>query len=198
MAEKYIELNLDDEKASIVAEVLANRTAKKILSLLADEELSESDIAKRLKIAANTVNYNIKKLIDAGLIEKSKNFFWSIKGKKILTYKLSNKKIIISTKNSFAWITASAIIGAALFGAGKFGMNYYNSQIILKDSYSGTLAEEYAPALMTRIPESTAAIIENSSLLSNVLIYALIGVIAGVLAFFIFRKLKGGSNKIRI
>ena len=98
MSEKYFNIDIDDPRASAIAEVMSNKTAKKILSIIAEKELTESDIALELDLPLNTVGYNIDKLLKAGLIEKSKNFFWSIKGKKMPTYKLSNKKILISPK----------------------------------------------------------------------------------------------------
>lgn len=98
MSEKYFNIDIDDPRASAIAEVMSNKTAKKILSIIAEKELTESDIASELDIPLNTVGYNIDKLLKAGLIEKSKSFFWSVKGKKMPTYKLSNKKILISPK----------------------------------------------------------------------------------------------------
>ena len=82
MEDKYIMLNLDDDKTKKVAEVVSSSSCKKILNLLADKEASESDIAKELGIPVNTAEYNIKKLIESGLIE-SVNHFWSVKGRKI-------------------------------------------------------------------------------------------------------------------
>jgi inhibitor of cysteine peptidase len=98
MSDKYINFDIDDPRASAIAEAMSNKTSKKILSLLADKEMSGSDIAEALGLPLNTVGYNIEKLLKAGLIEKSKTFFWSSKGKKIPTYKVSNKKILISPK----------------------------------------------------------------------------------------------------
>ena len=68
--------------------------SKKILSLIAEKEATGSEIANELNLPLNTVGYNIDKLLKAGLIETSKNFFWSLKGKKMPTYKISNKKVI--------------------------------------------------------------------------------------------------------
>lgn len=89
---------MDDEKAESLANVLGNKTCKKILEFLSEKEASEQDIADALKIPINTVEYNLKKLLESGFVEKSKNFFWSKKGRKILTYKISNKSIVISPK----------------------------------------------------------------------------------------------------
>ncbi|HRZ85959.1 MAG TPA: winged helix-turn-helix domain-containing protein [Candidatus Paceibacterota bacterium] len=97
---KYVMVSLDDEKLSVLAEVLSNKTAKKILEFLAEREASESEIAESINLAPNTVNYNIKKLLESGLIEKSSNFLWSLRGKKMLKYRIANKKILISPKSS--------------------------------------------------------------------------------------------------
>lgn len=94
---KFILMGLGDENSKEMAEVLGNKTSKKILDFLADrKEASEKDIADGLGMAMNTVEYNLKKLIKVGLVDKTKNFFWSVKGKKIPMYKLARKHIIIS------------------------------------------------------------------------------------------------------
>jgi len=97
--DKFILMGLDDDNSKNVAEVLGSKTCKKILDFLADiKEASEKDISDGLYMKMNTVEYNLKKLIKVGLVEKSKNFFWSVKGKKIPMYKLVKKHIIIGTK----------------------------------------------------------------------------------------------------
>ena len=96
---KFIMINIDDERSKKVAEVISNPTCKKILNYIAEnKEKSEEDISKELAMPINTVEYNLKKLLESGLIEKSKNFFWSKKGKKINLYKPSNRHIVISPK----------------------------------------------------------------------------------------------------
>jgi len=95
--DKFILMGLGDERSAKVAEVLKSLTCKKILNYLSEiREASEKDIADALKIPINTVEYNLKKLIKSGLVDKAKNFFWSVKGKKIPMYKLARKHIIIS------------------------------------------------------------------------------------------------------
>ncbi|MFA5174064.1 MAG: beta-propeller domain-containing protein [Candidatus Pacearchaeota archaeon] len=98
--EKFILTSLDDENSKAIAEVLGNKTCKKIMDYLADvNEASEQDIAKAISIPINTAEYNLNKLIKSGLVEKTKNFFWSVKGKKIPMYKLARKHIIISPRS---------------------------------------------------------------------------------------------------
>ena len=101
MNKKFILIGLDDEKSGEIAEILKNKTAKKILDFLSDEkEASETDISRALNMPLNTIEYNLIKLVKVGLIKKSKNFFWSKRGKKIPMYSLAKKHIIISPKNS--------------------------------------------------------------------------------------------------
>jgi DNA-binding transcriptional ArsR family regulator len=125
MTSSYIMIDLNDERSASVAEVLNNKTCKRMLTLLAESELSEGDIATKLKIPANTAHYNVHKLIDAGLIEQTKSVLWSVKGKKVATYKVSNKKIVISPKPILRGIVPAVIISGILTFAVKmfFGNN---------------------------------------------------------------------------
>lgn len=100
MDDKFVLMNMDDKRSKKIAEAISNPTCKKIIDYLtSNSEKSEDDIAKALGINLNTTEYNLKKLLEAGLIEKTKNFFWSKKGKKISLYKLANKHIVISPKS---------------------------------------------------------------------------------------------------
>ena len=197
MTEKYLQINLDDEKSGKLAEVLTNKTCKKILNLISEKELSQSDIARELKLAANTVDYNINKLLDATLIEKSSNYFWSVKGKKMPTYRLANKKIIISTKNSFRGILSSMIFGGILFGIVKLFMNYTFLSFVNSNNKLDQVTASMAPnSAETLLASSKSIVIENQlGLLSNVWIWILIGLIVGALGFILYKKLKGGNQK---
>ncbi len=98
MANSSINFDLNDPRSGKIAEALSNKTAKKILHLLSEGELSGSEIAERLGAPLNTISYNLNKLVDAGLVERAKKFFWSSKGKRMEIYKLANKKIVISPR----------------------------------------------------------------------------------------------------
>jgi len=117
MNEKYLLFDLEDEKAKNLGEVISNPTARKIVNFLAEKEASESEISKQLNLALNTVEYNLNKLIEAGIIEKSKNFFWSSKGKKIENYKVANKLIVISPKKTSVYSKLKGIVPVVLISA---------------------------------------------------------------------------------
>jgi inhibitor of cysteine peptidase len=117
--DKFILMGIDDERSKDIAEVLSNKTCKKILDFLADtKEASEKDISDELNIPINTVEYNLNKLIKSGLVEKSKNFFWSRKGRKIDMYKIVKKHIIISPRSTKLKMNELKTIIPIIFAAG--------------------------------------------------------------------------------
>lgn len=96
MADKYVLMDLDDDKSKEIATVLNSKTSKKILDYLSEHETAtESEISKSLSVAISTVHYNISVLIKARLVE-SQEYHYSKKGREVNHYKLANKLIIIS------------------------------------------------------------------------------------------------------
>jgi DNA-binding transcriptional ArsR family regulator len=114
MTKNSIMVDLDDPKAARIAEVISNKTAKRILGLLAESEMDASEISSKLAMPLNTVGYNLKKLVDSGLVEKSKNYLWSAKGNKIERYKVSEKRIVIMPRRVVRGILPSVIISAVV------------------------------------------------------------------------------------
>ena len=94
----FMMVSIKDSK--LVADALSNKTVQKILKYLTEnEEATESELAEKLEIPLPTVHYNIQQLKKANLI-KSKEFFWSKKGKKMKIFTLAKKFIIISQDSS--------------------------------------------------------------------------------------------------
>ncbi|MEK6819231.1 MAG: winged helix-turn-helix domain-containing protein [Nanoarchaeota archaeon] len=105
-----IMIDLDDPRSEKIAEVISNKTAKKILISLAEGEKSIGDISLELGLPVNTVSYNIDKMVGAGIIEKAKKYLWSVKGRKIEYYKVSNRRIIIEPKKMIRGIVPVLLI----------------------------------------------------------------------------------------
>lgn len=100
---KFLLMSLDDENSKSMKKVLGNKTCKKIIDyLLENKKASEKDLSEELNLPLNTIEYNIKNLLKSGIIEKSTDFFWSLRGKKIKLYELSDKSIIISPKKKIS------------------------------------------------------------------------------------------------
>ena len=110
-----ISLDLNDPRSKKLAEVLGSETCKKIIDYLSEKpEASQKDISENIHAPLNTIDYNLKKLLESGIVEKTKNFFWSIKGKKIPLYRLSNKSILISPKKRELKSKAKSILPVAI------------------------------------------------------------------------------------
>lgn len=135
---KFMLVSLSDPKMKGLAEVLGNKTCKKIIDYLAEnEEASQKDLADSLNLGMSKVDYNIKKLVDSGLIQKRKNFFWSKKGKKIVMYELSNKSIIISPRKSVGEKLKSLIPAFLITFVGTFVFWVYEKLMLAKMKLQG-------------------------------------------------------------
>jgi DNA-binding transcriptional ArsR family regulator len=183
MDEKSIMVPLDDVRAKYISEVIGNKSCKKILDHLAEEDSTVTDISQKLKMPLNTVDYNIKKLIKADLIEKV-SYWWSVKGKKMPIYRVSNKKIIIYPKQrgirSFLWVGALVVLSTVTFGQ------------ILKRGMIGerTLSENienaplFAEKAVDMLPPTTGTNFLNWISGINTLEWVLIGAWIAILLFF--------------
>lgn len=148
---KYIMFSMDDNRIKNLAGVLGNKTCESIIDYLEkNDEASAKDISDALKLPMNTVDYNIKKLVESGVVEKKKKFFWSVKGKKIVMYGLSNKSIVISPKktnigNKFKSIVPTALIAG--IGTVLVGIFTKPAQILKSGAYdSAPVLEEMQAA----------------------------------------------------
>lgn len=135
MADKYINIDLDDERIGKIADAISNKTCKRILEILADREMSGSEVSERLNIPLNTATYNLDILLKSGLIEKDNNFLWSEKGKRIVKYKVANKKIVISPKSGFKGVFGSVLVSGLIAGGIKL---WYDNSF----SYTGISSVE--------------------------------------------------------
>ena len=147
MTKKYLMVSMDDERAKAIAEVLGNPTCRKITDFLAEtKDASEKDIADALRAPINTIEYNLKKLLKAEMIEKTKNFFWSKKGRKIDLYKLSNKTILISPKQRITSKIKSVLPVAILSGLGAILVRQF---LVVKNIF-----ETRAPEVLTQAQDA--------------------------------------------
>lgn len=124
--ENFILVSMNDDKSKDLADVLGNKTCKNIINYLVEiESASAKDISDELKIGMSVVDYNIKKLLKSGLVEKKKDFFWSKKGKKIVMYKVTNKSVVISAKKNVSSKLKSLIPAFMLVSTSTFGVYVY-------------------------------------------------------------------------
>lgn len=205
MDEKEILVSLGDDRIKEIAEVVSNKTCNKILDLLTESEMTPTEISNKLKIPLNTTDYNLKKLVKSGLIEKASKW-WSVKGKRINSYKVSNKKIIISPKKSIA---KTFILTLGLTGIGSFIIKKLMNQnapiVMLKETVVTSVRDDVAVESFAMNPQASDAIVRtvtNTNFWQNLNAWDwfLFGAWAAILIFFILtiyneRKPKGIHRK---
>ena len=96
MAKIYVSLPLDEE-SKLIIEALNNDVARKILEALSDGPLSISQLASKLSAPITTVQYNVDKLLKAGLIKIGFVKF-SEKRRIVRYYELEDKLIVIAPR----------------------------------------------------------------------------------------------------
>ncbi len=91
--EKFLVVPLG-KKSKAITQTVSNDTAMEIMELLADGPLATSKVAERLGIPLTTAQYNIEKLMEAGLVKIAKTKY-SEKGREVKLYEAMNRAIII-------------------------------------------------------------------------------------------------------
>lgn len=138
--DNYLLVSLDEEKSKSIAEVIGSKTCRKIINHLSEtKEASQKDLSVELKIPLNTIEYNIKKLLSTGFIRKTKNFFWSKKGKKIIMYELSKKSIVISQDKKTSNKIKSILPAFILTAAGTFAVWVYEKAQMVPQELSQSI-----------------------------------------------------------
>jgi len=198
MAEKLINFDLDDPRAGKIAEALSNKTCKRILGLLAEKEMNASELAEEMKSPLNTIGYNLEKLVDTGLVEKSEGI-WSVKGRRIEKYKIADKKIVISPKSMFKGILPAVLVsGIVALGIKMFygTFNVANKAGIEGEVFAGgkDMAEVVAEAT-PMVAEKGVNVINSASSVSavgDVWLWFLLGAMFGLLVMVLWnwRKMR--------
>jgi DNA-binding Lrp family transcriptional regulator len=166
----FMLVSLEDSKSKSISEVLGSKTCKKIISYLSEKkEASQKDLSNALSIPMNTLDYNIKKLLDSGFIQKRKNFFWSQKGKKIVMYGLSNKSIVISSKKTPSQKLKSILPAFILTIAGTFAIWAYEKIKYATNNLSNTVSDS-AQTLLSKGAEIASSSVPIATMSGSTII----------------------------
>jgi DNA-binding transcriptional ArsR family regulator len=92
--EKLLILPLNDKNSKEISQIISNDTARNILEAIASEPLSASEIAEKLSIPLTTVQYNLDKLNNAGLVKVERTKY-SEKMKRVKIYAPQRKFVVI-------------------------------------------------------------------------------------------------------
>ncbi len=157
MKKSFLLVSLKESKAKKLAEVISNKTCRKILDHLAEKkDATESQIAKDLKIPISTVHYNLKALLTARLV-KSDEYHYSAKGKEVSHYRLANQYVIIAPegeKHAIREKLKSIIPTALIMGAAAGMIKIFSGTFGATMQSSGM--EKAAQPMMMEVAEDAA------------------------------------------
>ncbi|MBN2112194.1 helix-turn-helix transcriptional regulator [Candidatus Woesearchaeota archaeon] len=154
--ESFVLVSLKEDKARKLAKVLHNDSCRKILDYLTAKEATETDLAKRLSLPISTVHYNLKHLLDAGLIT-AEEFHYSPKGREVNHYKLANKYIIIAPKSTFGIKERlkGVLPVALLVGASAFAIQFFRRSTATFGAAKTAVMEESARDIVSAAAPSS-------------------------------------------
>ncbi len=183
--EKFVLVSLQENKAKELAQVISNESCRKILDYLADKDATESELAEKLNIPISTVHYNLKHLVDGGLVSVEE-FHYSKKGKEVNHYKLANKYIIIAPKTTYGIkekLRSILPVGLlALAGAGA--IHLYNQNI------TKATPEQVMRAAAPMMEKANALGLATEAVKPNYAAWFLYGCLFVILLIVIFELLK--------
>jgi DNA-binding transcriptional ArsR family regulator len=122
--EKLLILPLNDKNSKKISQIISNDTARNILEAIASEPLSTSELAEKLRIPLSTVQYNLEKLNDAGLVKVERTKY-SEKMKHVKIYapqrkfvvivpEKTNRKDVIATLKRYLTVIFFAVVGSGM------------------------------------------------------------------------------------
>ena len=122
--EKLLILPLNDKNSKEISQIISNDTARNILEAIASEPLSTSEIAEKLRIPLSTVQYNLDKLNNAGLVKVERTKY-SEKMKHVKIYapqrkfvvivpEKTNRKDVIATLKRYLTVIFFAVVGSGI------------------------------------------------------------------------------------
>ena len=86
------EVDLSEDGSSTVLDSLASKTARAILTTLADGPATASDVAAEVDTSVQNAHYHLSNLCEAGII-RSVGTWYSSKGKEMPVYDLTSEQI---------------------------------------------------------------------------------------------------------
>ncbi len=129
--ESFILVSLEDEKTKKLSQSITNETCRKILNYLSEkEDTTESQISQDLAIPMPTVNYNMKLLVENGLVEINE-FHYSRKGREVDHFSLANKMIIIAPRKDEKLLSRlkKLLPVVAIIGIIGYGINFFSKPL---------------------------------------------------------------------
>ena len=182
----FLLVSLQEDKAKKLAQVVSNESCRKILDYLAEKESTETELAKKLELPISTVHYNLRQLVDAGLVS-SEEFHYSKKGKEVNHYKLANKYIIIAPKSTFGLKEKlKSLLPVLLIASGAaLIINLFSNNFSKIVPVSQDIAMEKSAAAPVALMEAESIVAEP-----NIALWFFAGAVFALLVYFIASLIK--------
>ncbi len=195
MGEKGIDIH--DERAKELAQILTNDKALAILHLIEDQELSISEIAKELSLPISTVSYHMDKMLRVGLVEVAGRKYGK-RLQEVKLYRASNKPILLLPRKSAARVKKKSFLGfenlhvISLVLAGLISAAVYTASTRLLTVSSTRSAVNASTSTMKMAPALKTAPQNTSTMTTSVVhgapsaIPLALAILTFVLAFVLF------------
>ncbi len=115
-------IDIHDEKAKELAQILMNEKAIAILHLVEDRALSISEISRELNLPISTVSYHIDKMLKVGLVEVAGGKKYGKRLQEVKLYRASNKPILLVPRKSVHSVRKKAIPGLEMLHVISLGL----------------------------------------------------------------------------
>jgi DNA-binding transcriptional ArsR family regulator len=189
MKENFLLISLKEDESKQLAQVISNRTSRKILDLLAEKSHTETDIAKKLNLPLSTVHYNMQALVRAKLVTADE-YHYSKKGKEVNHYSLANKYVIIAPQDAPSNLRERLrrILPAGLIAVAGAGLiQLYNMFFSAASQAEPMLMESPEAAETIRALDSVAAEKAGGIVISqpNIALWFLLGAVFAIIVFVV-------------
>lgn len=105
----YETIDIHDERAKELAQILMNDKAIAILHLVEEKPMSISEISRELELPISTVSYHIDKMLKVGLIEVAGKKYGK-RLQEVKLYRASNRPILLVPRKSVAKVKKKAVL----------------------------------------------------------------------------------------
>ncbi|WP_424008798.1 ArsR/SmtB family transcription factor [Haloferax denitrificans] len=164
-------IGLEDDEASDLLSALSSGTARRVLAALHEKPTNAAELAERVDTSLQNVQYHLRKLDDAGLVEVVDTVY-SEKGREMKVYAPADRPLVVvaageETRTGLASMLTSLLGGVAVLallsalvqwvatrGLGVLGGAGGAAESA--DATAATMAAEAAPAAAQGIPPGLA------------------------------------------
>jgi DNA-binding MarR family transcriptional regulator len=203
--EKLLILPLNDKNSKKISQIISSDTARDILEAIASAPRSTSEIAEQLGIPLTTVQYNLEKLSEAGLVKVARTKY-SKKMKPVKLYtpqrklvvivpERTSKRDVIATLKRHLVVAAVAVVGSGAIEllAMRMGRQAWDTGIRSVPEAGGNGAPAPAPVpapayapLATPSPEKAFGAVPGFDIFAHPGLWFLFGSLFVILVVFLW------------